>query len=139
MRIKWAQKLNMLKDLWLNSLHFFYQKQTIHWIKSEERWAIIFKGKIHPIKTMKKGREHRKAKKLQLKVAKYSLQRTENVKTIPVCKASWPSKDRGYAVCTGFTSFLMNPEMTCHCPMGSFSFYGLSIWTNLKIHNTINE
>ena len=57
---------------------------------------------------------------------------------IPVWQPSGPSKDWGYAVCAGFTSFLMNPKMPCNSTMCSFCFYGLSIWTNLKaIHNNI--
>lgn len=51
---------------------------------------------------------------------------------LPVCKTSWPSKDRSYAVCAGLTSFLVNPVMAGNCTMGCFSFNGLSIWAHLE-------
>lgn len=56
---------------------------------------------------------------------------------IPVCKSSGPCKDRGYAVCAGFTAFLVNPEMSCNRTMGCFSFYGLSVRTYLNSNTKV--
>lgn len=50
-----------------------------------------------------------------------------NCNNIPVRKPSCPSKDRGYAVCAGFATFLVNSVMTRNCSMGSFCFNCFSI------------
>jgi hypothetical protein len=52
-------------------------------------------------------------------------------RVLPVSKASRPSKDGSNAIGTGFTSLLVNPEVTCYCAVSSFGFYSFPIRANL--------
>ena len=57
---------------------------------------------------------------------------TGKMKPIPVCKSSRPSKYWSNAICTGFTSLLMNTVMACNCSMCCFSFNSFPIRAHLK-------
>lgn len=64
------------------------------------------------------------------------LQGSQMRNNIPVCKTSWPSKDRSYAVCAGFTTFLINPVMSSYSTVGCLCFNSFSIWAHLNSYNT---
>jgi hypothetical protein len=58
---------------------------------------------------------------------------------VPVGKASSPCKYRGDTISAGFTTLLVNSEMSCHCPMSSFCLDSFSIGTYLYTESKVTQ